>query len=289
MTRPIDEILNSVEKHRDVSARFYKPAILWCATALVEREHYEPSELGPELLIEEFKALVEPFSSERSENGWMPLWHMKNDGAWSFFTSDKKIVEASVYAMGKPKTRKQFDQHIYSLAMNKQLAAALSLASGRAYLRSRIISMLVNDDENESSLFADYLTDLSDPVYLDEREWAADDLISLEAIESHRRTVIHKRIERRRGLPDEVKAIQGYECGCCGFDFEKTYGVLGRNYIEAHHVSPVSNHVGETRKLKLDIDFVVLCANCHRMIHRMGPPWGRGQIDELKKLIAQKT
>ena len=97
--------------------------------------------------------------------------------------------------------------------------------------------------------------------------------------------MIHKRVERSSSLPAKVKAVQGYECRCCGFDFEKTYGELGSQYIEAHHISPVSNHFEENRALDLEKDFVVLRANCHRMIHRMGPPWDLEQIDKLKQLI----
>ena len=53
----------------------------------------------------------------------------------------------------------------------------------------------------------------------------------------------------------------------CGFNFEETYGEIGKNYIEVHHVTPLFSLDGE-----IDIDpakdLVVVCSNCHRMIHR---------------------
>ena len=55
-------------------------------------------------------------------------------------------------------------------------------------------------------------------------------------------------------------------CQSCGFDFEKTYGELGRNFIEAHHVKPVSQ-LKEGEKTKVS-DIKMLCSNCHSMIHR---------------------
>jgi 5-methylcytosine-specific restriction protein A len=61
-------------------------------------------------------------------------------------------------------------------------------------------------------------------------------------------------------------------CEVCGFDFEKTYGVLGREYIEVHHVAPL--HVVGHRETKLE-DLACLCSNCHRMCHRrhQGERW----------------
>ncbi|UJW35100.1 HNH endonuclease [Saccharothrix sp. AJ9571] len=58
-------------------------------------------------------------------------------------------------------------------------------------------------------------------------------------------------------------------CEVCGFDFERTYGARGSGYAEVHHVVPL--HVTGQTKTRL-VDLAVLCANCHRMIHR-GSQW----------------
>jgi 5-methylcytosine-specific restriction endonuclease McrA len=59
----------------------------------------------------------------------------------------------------------------------------------------------------------------------------------------------------------------GYSCVACGFNFEKAYGERGKEYIEVHHVKPLS-----TLKAEMVIDpkkdLVPLCSNCHRMVHR---------------------
>lgn len=67
-------------------------------------------------------------------------------------------------------------------------------------------------------------------------------------------------------------------CEVCGFDFEDVYGDLGKHYIEGHHIIPVSQLKGEGTRVK---DIVMLCSNCHSMIHRKRPWLG---INELKKL-----
>ncbi|WP_252504413.1 HNH endonuclease [Sporosarcina sp. Marseille-Q4943] len=69
-------------------------------------------------------------------------------------------------------------------------------------------------------------------------------------------------------------------CKACKFDFEKTYGDLGDNFIEAHHTIPVSE-MSEDHVSKVS-DIVLLCANCHRMIHRK-MPWLT--VKELKEIL----
>ncbi|WP_413790405.1 HNH endonuclease [Bacillus thuringiensis] len=69
-------------------------------------------------------------------------------------------------------------------------------------------------------------------------------------------------------------------CEICGFDFYKTYGELGKDYIEGHHITPVSQlKEGETTKIE---DIIMVCSNCHRMLHRR-KPWL--SMEELKLLL----
>lgn len=76
--------------------------------------------------------------------------------------------------------------------------------------------------------------------------------------------------ERNRGLRARKIAAEYGDivCRTCGLDFYTTYGERGEGYIECHHVVPL--HVSGPRKTRLE-DLVLLCANCHRMIHRA--PW----------------
>lgn len=83
---------------------------------------------------------------------------------------------------------------------------------------------------------------------------------------------IHKRIERNQQLAIKAKRIHGYTCKACGFDFSKVFPVIGKNFIEAHHLTPFSQLKGEKVPLNPKTDFTVLCANCHRMIHKTNDP-----------------
>lgn len=93
----------------------------------------------------------------------------------------------------------------------------------------------------------------------DEENLNSEDLINLRN---------HKRMERNSGLAKRAKKVHGTICQACGFDFEKAYGQIGRDFIEAHHLTPLSLLKGQIVNLDPKKDFCTLCANCHRMIHR---------------------
>ena len=94
-----------------------------------------------------------------------------------------------------------------------------------------------------------------------------DDETDLE-FENLQKIRIHKRIERNKKLSSKVKKLKGYTCEACGFNFEKRYGEIGKGFIEAHHLTPLSSLQGERVALDPVKDFAVLCSNCHKMIHR---------------------
>ena len=96
-----------------------------------------------------------------------------------------------------------------------------------------------------------------------------DETSAYQTIEERRRYVRHSRIERHSSTAKLAKKVQGYICQACGFDFVKVYGDLGEQFIEAHHLIPLAS-LPEGQPVSMDpkTDFAVLCANCHRMVHR---------------------
>lgn len=78
-------------------------------------------------------------------------------------------------------------------------------------------------------------------------------------------------------------------CKVCRFDFERTYGSLGHEYIEAHHLVPVSQlPVNQVAQLSPKDDFAVVCANRHRMIHRKAAPKTFGEFVQLYQELKAK-
>lgn len=100
------------------------------------------------------------------------------------------------------------------------------------------------------------------------------------ATEGTKKLKTHLRRERSKALIKRFKAqLDSFSCVVCGFEFEKTYGELGVNFIEAHHKIPVSSlEPGAQTSLN---DLVAVCSNCHRMLHVDG----NKSIDELKSAL----
>ncbi len=101
--------------------------------------------------------------------------------------------------------------------------------------------------------------------------------------EDLRKFRLHKRIERNVQLSKKVKQVQGYTCKACDIHFEDKYGELGKEFIEAHHLRPMAQLTGERIQLDAKTDFVVLCSNCHSMIHRLQDP---SDLNLLKLIIS---
>ena len=96
---------------------------------------------------------------------------------------------------------------------------------------------------------------------------------------------IHRQKERNRRLV-ALKKRQAFDstgrltCEACGFDFATVYGSLGEGFAECHHRSPLSE-LTEVTRTRLS-DLAIVCANCHRMLHRQPVH----TVEEIRDLIA---
>lgn len=104
----------------------------------------------------------------------------------------------------------------------------------------------------------------------------------LEGVRSAREVEV---LSRNSALVAEAKSHHGLNCKVCGFNFEERYGSLGVGYIECHHIVPLSSQDGEGAPTSLS-EVTVLCANCHRMIHRRRPVL---TLEELKSAIEKSN
>lgn len=96
-----------------------------------------------------------------------------------------------------------------------------------------------------------------------------------ESDETKHRIRTHKLRERDQQLAKKAKQLfiennNRLYCEACGYDFNELYGF---SYAEAHHKKPLHLlKAGEKTKVS---DLGVLCANCHRAVHRLSSedPW----------------
>jgi hypothetical protein len=94
-----------------------------------------------------------------------------------------------------------------------------------------------------------------------------------------------KRYERNPENRKRAIEIHGLSCAACGFNFEEVYGDWGKDFIEVHHVKPLST-IGEKVAIDPKNDLVPVCSNCHRMIHRRKDDVLT--VEELKFLLAHR-
>jgi 5-methylcytosine-specific restriction enzyme A len=76
-----------------------------------------------------------------------------------------------------------------------------------------------------------------------------------------------KRYERNPKNRKAAIQIHGLSCVVCKFNFQKVYGKRGEDFIEVHHVNPLST-IGKEASINPETDLVPVCSNCHRMLHR---------------------
>ena len=97
-----------------------------------------------------------------------------------------------------------------------------------------------------------------------------------------RKYAFHRKVERNRTAAKQAKKFHGTICQACDLDFEKRYGEIGKGFIEAHHLKPISTlEEGVAVTYDVAADFAVLCANCHRMIHKSDNPSNLKQFRQL--------
>ncbi len=90
--------------------------------------------------------------------------------------------------------------------------------------------------------------------------------------------------KRNHLLRKQAIARYGYRCQVCDFSFEEFYGELGKGYIEVHHLNPLSDR--ENEEITSIEDVAVVCANCHRILHRNGK--NPIPLEHLREIVKQK-
>ncbi|NOQ50483.1 MAG: hypothetical protein GQ557_02300 [Mycoplasmataceae bacterium] len=91
-----------------------------------------------------------------------------------------------------------------------------------------------------------------------------EDSTSIEGAKIERKSIAYERDPKLRA---KAIGIHGLICAVCGFDFKKFYGQIGKNFIEIHHLKPLSLRESSF-KTDPKNDLIPICSNCHRMIHR---------------------
>lgn len=149
---------------------------------------------------------------------------------------------------------------------------------GIEFKNSIVSGKCISEDEVESILsFSEFDNILGEEEYED---------YNLEFNEGKRSLEIHYKIERNPKIIKIAKKVfknknESLYCEICGFNFYEFYGDFGQDYIEGHHNKPLNKYSeGEKTNIK---DIKMVCANCHRIIHR-----NNISFEDLKEYIKKR-
>ena len=108
-----------------------------------------------------------------------------------------------------------------------------------------------------------------------------DDIEDTKIIEGKRQTIIVNAYERNPKARTKCIEHYGYDCTICGFNFEKVYGEIGKDFIHVHHIIPISK-IKDTYEVDPIHDMRPVCPNCHAMLHREKEV---KSIDKIREII----
>lgn len=133
------------------------------------------------------------------------------------------------------------------------------------------LELIESTDEREKSLWIEPGAVENDEV----EEFES----GVEGNKKQRYTTYYERLPENRR---QAIKIHGVTCKACNFNFEKTHGTHGKDFIHVHHIKPISQFE-KPRKINPETDLTVLCPNCHSMVHRYKNK--TLSVEELKKVI----
>jgi 5-methylcytosine-specific restriction protein A len=249
-------------------------------------------------------AVFDPVVTESAQRGYYPVYLFREDFTGVYLSLNQGVTDMREQYRSRVKEALRTRAADYRARLGK-VDAALSLAV--IDLRPSHQSSYAADYEAGNILAAFYSADAmpsEETLVADLRQAlelyrqltysaGAVSAVGLEVeeqdnnlIEDYAAFRLHRAIERNPSIAKRVKDVRGYVCEACGFTFEAAYpGIEKNRYIEAHHLLPVSQLKGMKVSRNPKTDFVVLCANCHRMIHRHPKPGDLTSFKQAMKFV----
>lgn len=145
-------------------------------------------------------------------------------------------------------------------------------------LKNNLINIIKNSDlyNEENNETYNEIHENEDSEYVDKFDEGKSKTVTIKTKERNR-----EMIKKAKQLFKEKHSNQLF-CEICGFDFKKVYGDIGEDFIECHHTIPVST-MNKDSITRIE-DLVMVCSNCHSMIHRSKKLIS---VDELKRCIKE--
>ncbi|PRY14804.1 5-methylcytosine-specific restriction protein A [Pontibacter ummariensis] len=236
-------------------------------------------------------AILDTLVTDTAQSGYYPVFLFKADMSGVYLSLNQGVTEVKDYykreARNVLKLRAEDYRAKIDIDTNDLFEISLNStnSNARLYEAGNIVARYYPADNlpNETELITDILHFLHLYEELNFNDTHIDENEGLTAIEK-KQYRLHFRIERNSRISKKVKKYKGYICEACEFDFTIKYGDLGRNFIEAHHLTPISDLGVGQHQINIQTDFAVLCSNCHSMIHRLDDPSNLTHLRHIIKL-----
>lgn len=192
-------------------------------------------------------------------------------------------AENNLPALVKQYIRNDFEgiyNDIYSIEELLKISSKIKsdediLAGPYGYISSKAIESYIRFYAQKHNIDLDSIT-LSDDSPIQESDDEKDEKQRVEGRLTEAKVLRRQRNRQARQLCLEAS---GYKCYVCGFDFEKTYGEIGKGFLEVHHTKPLATYDDEHPIPQSEL--CALCSNCHSMVHRKKEVM---DVDELKRI-----
>lgn len=139
-------MLRSMEKRRDVDARYYKPVCLLAVIDGISDGSIAPSDIDLDKVCTRFAAYVAVLFPDRAEMGWRPFWHLSRDGAWVFYKEGVIVGPDDFRSQRKPNSRRELAAKTDHAAVPSDARKHWRSAADRAELRDAVVAMMQRDD-----------------------------------------------------------------------------------------------------------------------------------------------
>jgi predicted HNH restriction endonuclease len=135
-----------------------------------------------------------------------------------------------------------------------------------------------------SSAFDRYIEFLSDKSSINLIIYP-DEIKDERLVEGSKKQITVNAYERNPKAREKCIKHYGTKCFICDFDFEKTYGQIGKGFIHVHHLKQLSE-ISEEYVIDPIMDLRPVCPNCHAMLHKKIPAYS---IDDIQNFMSKKT
>lgn len=145
-------LLRSVGSHRHRDARHLKPICLHVVSVGLDRGELDPDDIDPSYVVEGVASILLAAGLPLPTRLWRPLWHLTNDGAWSFMGPAGRVGPDDFGPGRKPESLSAIGAKVDRIEVRDPLREYWLSSADRSTLRALVFEMLEGGDANSQAV-----------------------------------------------------------------------------------------------------------------------------------------